>query len=98
MIFSRAPAQLAALYLVSMVYTGRYDHATPVALSRPDAQDLDVTHVYATSDDAIHRAFVAYRAWFAEVQRMGLATAKGNRLDPLGGSGLRWYGQQPIGE
>ena len=90
-LFAPARANLAALYMISYIYSGRAGHAGAVALRGENASDRDVHHFYATKPEAVHKAYRAYRAWFAKVRRMGLAKARRAGLEPLEGTGLDWY-------
>lgn len=89
-LFAPVRVNLAALYAISYIYNGRYDHADAVALRGDDAWYSD-SGLYATKTRAIHKAYRAYRAWFAKVRGMGLANAQRAALQPLDGTGLRWY-------
>jgi hypothetical protein len=89
--FAPARVNLAALYLISYMYSGHYDHAGAVALRGDDASYVDGKGNYVTTPSAIRRAYRSYRVWFAKVRRIGLAKAQQAGLQPLEGSGLRWY-------
>jgi hypothetical protein len=89
--FAPAHVNLAALYAVSYIYSGHYDHAAAVALRGADASYTDSHGNYVTKASTIHKAYKAYRAWFAKVRQMGLASAQQSGLQPLEGTGLRWY-------
>ena len=69
--FAPARVNLAALYAVSYVYSGHYDHAAAVALRGDDASYTDSSGNYVTKASAIHKAYQAYRAWFAKACPMG---------------------------
>lgn len=90
-IFAPARVNLAALYAISYIYNGRYDHAGAVALRGEDASYTDSNGNYATKVSAIHKAYRAYRMWFVKVRQIGLAKAQQTGIQPLDGSGLRWY-------
>jgi hypothetical protein len=90
-LFGETPVNLAALYAISYIYTGRYDHADAIALQGDDASSTDSHGLYVTKASAIHRAYWAYRAWFARVRQIGLARARQLGLRPLDGTGLDWY-------
>jgi hypothetical protein len=89
--FAPAQVNLAALYAISYIYSGHYDHAAAVALRGDDASHTDSSGNYVTKASAIHKAYKAYRAWFAKARQMGLANAQKSGLQPLEGTGLRWY-------
>ena len=81
--FAPAQVNLAALYAISYIYTGRYDHSAAVALRGEDASSTDSRGSYVvTNASAVHRAYKAYRAWFTScgVQRGALAPPKGANI------------------
>jgi hypothetical protein len=92
-LFAPTTANLAALYFISYIYTGRFDHGAAVALRGEDAaSDSKGRYAgYVTKPSAVHRAYRASRAWFAKARRMGLANARRAGLQPLDGTGLFWY-------
>jgi hypothetical protein len=38
-------------------------------------------------------AYKAYAAWFKRVKSIGIADARKQRVDPLQGTNLSWYGE-----
>jgi hypothetical protein len=90
-IFAMPPVSLAALFAISYIYSGHYKHADGVALRGEDASYTDSNGFYATKQSAIHRAYISYRKWFDKVRQLGLTNAQAAGLQPLEGSGLRWY-------
>jgi len=90
-LFAPVHVDLAALYAISYIFTGHFDHGDAVALRGKHASASDHLGNYVTRRDAIHRAYRAYREWFAKVRQVGLANAHESGLQPLEGSGLRWY-------
>jgi len=90
-LFAPTRANLAALYAISYVYSGRFDHASAIALRGDNASHSDAHHFYVTNPSAVHKAYRAYRIWFSKVRRMGLAGARQAGVQPLGGTGLHWY-------
>jgi hypothetical protein len=89
--FARPHVNLAALYAISYVYSGRYGHAAAVALRGKGASSIDSSGNYVTKAAAVRKAYKAYREWFTKVQRLGIARARETGLQPLEGSGLTWY-------
>jgi hypothetical protein len=89
--FAPPHVNLAALYAISYIYDGRFDHAAAVALRGKGASTTDASGNYTTRAVAIHKAYRAYRAWFAKVRKLGTASAHAAGLEPLAGSGLMWY-------
>lgn len=90
-LFAPPRANLAALYMISYIYSGRIDHASVVALRGENASYSDAHQLYVTKAEAVHSAYQAYRLWFAKVRQMGLERARQAGLQPLDGTGLRWY-------
>lgn len=93
--FVRSRAELSALYMISYLYEGRIDHASAVALGGEGAASETAEGRYETRSAAIVQAYESYQGWFAKVCKVGLSKAKLNGLDPLEGTGLRWYGNRP---
>lgn len=91
-IFAPPPANLAALYYASYVFTRNWHHAAAIALQGPKAQEPSSEGRYVTRQEATALAYVAYRRWFAELKTIGLHEAREEKLDPLSGTGLSWYG------
>jgi hypothetical protein len=89
--FAPAHVNLAALYAISYVYSGHYDHAAAVALRGEGASTTDGSGNYVTKPAAVRKAYSSYRAWFAKVRPLGLARSQQQGLQPLEGSGLTWY-------
>ncbi len=89
--FAPVQVNLAALYAISYIYTGHYDHAAAVALRGDNASSTDSRGNYVTKARAVRRAYAAYRGWFEKVRQQGLANARNAGLQPLQGSGLSWY-------
>ena len=81
--FAPAKVNVAALFYISYVFTGRWDHSQAVALRGQEGR------VDNASD--IRRAYKSYRAWLSRVKRIGLAQAASGGLDPLTGSNVHWY-------
>jgi hypothetical protein len=89
--FAPAKVNLAALYAISYLYTGNFDHAAAVALRGEGASFTDSRGNYVTKGSAIHKAYLAYRTWFKKVQAVGLTEALHSDLQPLRDTGLSWY-------
>ena len=89
--FATPHVNLAALYAISYIYSGHYDHAAAVALRGEGASITDSNGNYVTKPAAVHKAFSSYRTWFAKVRQVGLIRANEKGLQPLEGSGLTWY-------
>jgi len=80
-----ATIELASLYYISYLFTRDWQHGDGVALWNPEGIINPLS--------SIDTAYAAYRAWFERVRSVGLAEARKQRLDPLGGTGLHWYGK-----
>lgn len=89
-LFAPAPANLDALYYISYLYSGNWKHAAAVALRGPGCNE-ERNGLYVTRERCIRQAYAAYRAWFTKVRSMGLGGARQAGLQPLDGTGLRWY-------
>jgi len=89
--FAPTHVNLAALYAISYVYSGQYDHAAAVALRGEGASTTDSSGKYVTKPAAVRKAYRFYRAWFANVRQIGLTHAHEKGLEPLESSGLTWY-------
>lgn len=85
--FPRATVEVCALYYISYLFYEKYDHANGVALRY---QNYDENRTL-NSDEAVKIAFDSYRKWFEKVKEIGLEEARKQKLDPLAGSGVRWY-------
>jgi hypothetical protein len=90
--YSAPPVNLAALWVISYIYTNDFNHSLAMALVGQDAASSDSNGIYVTKQEAIHRAYRAYRVWFKKVKTIGLSKAQADNLDPLEGTGLCWYG------
>ncbi|MGO9336194.1 MAG: hypothetical protein ACLPY1_01675 [Terracidiphilus sp.] len=91
-LFAPPPANLAALYYVSYIFSGNWLHGGAIALRGPQAKESSAQGEYVTRQEAVSAAYEAYRKWFAEVKRVGFRKAREESLDPLSGTGLEWYG------
>jgi len=89
--FGPAPVKLAALLYISYLFTRNLNLFTAVALRGPGAESNRSQWEYATSNEAIAKAYASYRNWYERVKNIGLARAREQKLDPLEGTGLRWY-------
>jgi hypothetical protein len=90
-LFAWAPVNVAALYYVSYLYTGNWKHGDAIALRGPGASSDDSRALYVTNQEAVHKAYASYRHWYEQLKRIGLRNAREQKLDPLEGTGLRWY-------
>lgn len=82
-IFKQATVEVAALYYISYLYTQKWDHADAIFLANDNEE--------ATEAETTRRAYKAYRAWYKEVKKIGIAKAREKHLNPLEGTGIRWY-------
>jgi hypothetical protein len=81
--FEPATSDVAALYYISFLYLGKWDHASAVAIVDDDNRFND--------RESISVAYKAYRKWFDKVKDLGLAKARARNLDPLENTQIRWY-------
>lgn len=82
-VFPNATVEVCALFYISYLFYGDWEHANGVAL-REEGDN-------AISDRTVKTAFVSYRRWFDQVRKIGLEEARKRRLDPLSGSGIHWF-------
>jgi len=76
--------ELAALYYISYLYDGRWQHADGVALWNRNG--------VINPPGSVETAYMAYKKWFEKVKKIGLEAARKESLEPLKGTGLYWYG------
>jgi hypothetical protein len=81
--FPSPSVEVAALYYISYMYYQKWDHSYAIVL-------VDKSGQYNTSE-SIEAAYKAYQSWFEKVKEIGLQKAREQKLDPLAGSGVRWY-------
>ena len=79
-----ATVEIAALYYASYLFYANWQHAGAVVL-------YDEASGKNNSKRAVEKAYKSYREWFKQVVRMGLKQARERKLDPLEGSGIRWW-------
>lgn len=82
--FGATSVEVAALYYVSYLYYQKWNHASAPFLVNQRESKLN-------SDKAVSKAYKAYKKWFEKVREIGLEEARKRKLDPLLGSGVRWY-------
>jgi hypothetical protein len=88
----KASVEISAPYQISILFYGNDEFAQAVALtSDPPKQDDSAYSIEFNSRELVKRAFASYRKWFAEVEKIGLEEARAREMDPLAGSGVRWY-------
>lgn len=80
----RATVEVGALYYASYVFLRHWDHASGIAIVDQKGR--------FNQPSSVHRAYRYYRRWLSELQRIGVSEARKQHLDPVQGSGLRWYG------
>jgi len=82
-ILPKASTDIAALYYISILFTGKWDHGDGVAL-------WDREGVINPSG-SVQKAYASYRKWFKKVKDLGLDEARRQKLDPLEKTNLHWY-------
>lgn len=82
-----ATVEICALYYISKLFYDKYDHASAVVLRYKNYEE----NKSFNSDEAVKIAYESYRKWFEKVKEIGLEEARKQKLDPLEGSGVRWY-------
>ena len=86
-IFPPASVDLAALFYISYLFSGRWDHADGVALWN--------AHGEINPPGSIEIAYKGYQKWYKRVRLVGVAAAREKHLNPLDGTDLSWYGRNP---
>ncbi len=81
--FESNTIEVAALYYISYMFFQKWDHAQAPYLIDKDYKE--------NSDEAVSQAYKAYNKWFEKIKKSGLEEARRQKLDPLVGSGVRWY-------
>jgi hypothetical protein len=83
-ILPEASVEVAALFYIRYIYTGKWDHCNGIAL-------VDAEGKYDTPT-AVHEAFDSYKKWFEKVKACGIEKAKEKGLDPMDDCrGAHWY-------
>ncbi len=81
--FGASSVEVAALYYVSVIFYRDWGHAGAAALvGQAVVGDRDVV---------VAAAYAAHKKWLVKVKQLGWETARAEKLDPLDGSGVRWY-------
>ncbi|MCC6826061.1 MAG: hypothetical protein IT172_09995 [Acidobacteria bacterium] len=75
--------EICALYYISKLYWQRFDHADGVVLVDKNGR--------MNTSASIKKAFKSYRKWFEKVKKRGFEESRRDDLDPLAGSGVKWY-------
>lgn len=83
-VFGASTVEVAALYYISYLYYGKWDHAYAAKLVDKNG--------FVEDSQMIHKAYVSYRNWYKKLKEVGTAKAKETKLDPLAGTGIGWYG------
>ena len=88
----RATVEVNALYKISELFYGNNDFADAIALTADPPKLMGEFEVEEfNSPKVVEKAFASYRKWFAKVTELGLGMARKRGLDPLSGSGVKWY-------
>lgn len=82
-LFPATSVEVGALYYVSYVFTGKWDHSSACYLRGVDGRIND--------PQDIREAYRLYRKWIEQVKKLGLAEAREKGLNPLEGSSASWY-------
>jgi len=82
-IFAPSSIEVGALYYISYLYYQKWEHAMAVALIDEDGN--------VNSSKVIKKAYSMYKKWFKKIEEIGLEKARKQKLDPLGGTDVRWY-------
>lgn len=82
-VFPKATVEVCALFYISYLFYGDWEHADGIALSEHGQK--------FQSDKTIKKAFAFCRKWLETVKKIGLEEARKRKLDPLTGSNIHWY-------
>lgn len=82
--FGSTSVEVAALYFISYLYYEKWDHALAAQLVKDGR--------FADDKETIQKAYLAYKAWYKEIKKVGIAKAKEIGMNPLKGTGISWYG------
>lgn len=82
-ILPEASTDIAALFYISVLFTGKWDHGDGVALW--DREGV------INPNDSVQKAYASYRKWFKKIKAHGLDEARRQKLDPLEKTNLHWY-------
>lgn len=82
-IFPAASVEICALYYASYLFYQDWKHASAIALVDKDG--------VINSDKSVRKAYKSYERWLKIIKKIGLEKAREQKLDPLGGSDVRWY-------
>lgn len=75
--------EVVALYYISSLYHKTWRHSNGIILTDRKGKK--------NTKKSIQTAYKAYQAWFERVKEIGLEKAREQGLDPLDGTGVRWY-------
>jgi hypothetical protein len=90
----RASVEVMALYYITYLFKGIYDHAFGYVLLDSLQPPLkDEIGALITRDQDAAQAFKCYIRWFKKIKKIGLVAARQRHLDPLAGTSLQWYGE-----
>ena len=84
-IFAPARLEVVALFQMSYLFYGENKFASAVVLV-DNKKDDDFN-----SKASINSAYRSYQKWFGKIKKIGFEEARKQKLDPLEGSGVRWY-------
>jgi hypothetical protein len=78
--------QVEALYIINSIFFEDYNQYSPCPVL------TDASGKIATMDgEIVNKAFEAYEKWFVEIKKMGIGNARAAKVNPLEGSGVKWF-------
>lgn len=82
--FGPSPFEVIALYKISSLLYGKMDFALAMVLVDENEK--------LNSAKSIKIAYRSYESWLEKVKKIGLYEVQKQKLDPLAGSRVHWYG------
>jgi hypothetical protein len=82
-IFPESTVEICALYYISYLFYGDWEHANGIALGKKNR--------VINPPQTVKEPFTSYRKWFREIRRIGIERARSRKMEPLACSGISWY-------
>jgi hypothetical protein len=79
--------QVEALYIINSIFFDSYSQYSPC----PILTDESGKNLATMDGEMVNKAFEAYEKWFVEIKAMGIGNARAAQVNPLKGSGVKWY-------
>lgn len=82
--FGPSPREVVALFEISKLFFQSDSFASAKVL-------FNLKSGAENSKTTVKKAFKHYRRWLISVKKIGLSEARRRKLDPLAGTGVKWY-------